>query len=73
MSDNEKDLHRFAREILLDPHYEQKLIERIRNDSLAAEVMDTLLAHARGPAPTEGRAFARKVLSAGWHVDEAVH
>ena len=71
--DRTEEFDRFVRGLLLDPNYHQSLVNRIKRDELAPEIMDTLVAHARDPRPTEGRASARKVLSEAWKDDDPIH
>ena len=57
---------------MIQPRY-RKLVDRVKRDELAPDMMNTLLAYARDPDPTPGRTFARKVLSEAWRDDDAIH
>lgn len=71
--DRTEEFDRFVRGLLLDPRYYQNLVERLKRDELAPQLLELLLAYARDPHPTERRAFARKALSEGWRTDDPVH
>lgn len=47
---------------IIERHY-LKLVDLVKRDELAPELMDTLLAYARDPAATPRTTFARRVLS----------
>ena len=57
----------------LHPGYQQTLIERVRNDEIDPQVLETLLSYAKDFRPSPARTFARKVLCEGWRDDEGSH
>ena len=71
--DRTPEFDRFVNTMLMSPAYEEALIERIRTDALAPQMMDTLISYAAAPQPSERRTQARRILSAGWRVDDSIN
>lgn len=56
-----------------DPVYHHSLVTRIKHLELAPATLNALLAYANDTLPTEGREWARALLSEAWKKRQTAH
>lgn len=56
-----------------DPEYHKDLVDRIKRLDLAPATLNALVTYAADTSPTEGREWARQLLSAAWKDEKIIH